>query len=159
MLWDGTLVSIVDYVPNSTLENFSFETHSRHNEDDPPSNRRVQCTSSISVSEVTFKEEPWHNNHITRKTVKLQKPICLNEWYRVADVVSKKFDQIVHQKYVDYGNDGSFELVAEVKYKSDVSDEGLKLPNLYNRWRVNGKMPKGIRLKNLHYYFESQFLE
>lgn len=152
---DGTLVAITRYIPNNTLENWSGEFFSRHNEEPPNSNKRGGCGCSVYLNSVKFKFEIYHNVHKTIKEFQLAKPLKNGEFVTTADVICKKGTKIIHKKYIDYQEDGSFESVGEVEY--DIESLVSGPPSLYNRFRVNGSMPSGVVVDYIKYYFAENF--
>jgi hypothetical protein len=54
-VWEDT------YIHNSSLENFSKQFFSNHNEDDPPENRHGGPTFAFYNDKIKFEYEYWHN--------------------------------------------------------------------------------------------------
>lgn len=158
----GTTVSIIRFVPNQSVENWSYETFSRHNAGGAEENRKGLIGIVIHKGEIEFKEELYHKKYVSHGTQKLKKPLEFGKPVTVAMLVSIDEDLQCHAAvYFDRENDGSFDLEMSTKFKIGISKAAMDLPALYARWRTNNEsgMPKNAEIQELRYgYFENKYL-
>lgn len=142
--WDIT------YVNSSTLDNFSLQFFSRHNEPDPTNNRYGGPTFAIHDGSIEFDEEFWHNerDQALSDSKTLAQQLLNDKTYSIRVIGEKIVASSTDVRFnfninIDYGT--GFVNVWNKSFKTNHPDAALK-EALYWRMRTNGSAPKDVKI-------------
>lgn len=146
-------LEIQKFYPNASLDNLSLRLRSRHQEDDPPSNRFGGYNMALSHNSVSAQRENYHNDHTNLSPSSISLPNALvngTEYgirYSVRDTTDGKVELKLELKGGAYGT--SYVEVAKSYDNNPLSymlDKQLYLNNRSYFWiRTNGDSPEDVR--------------
>jgi hypothetical protein len=142
----GTICLLQTFIWDASLDNFSLETFSRHNEPLPIANKTGGFQNAIHADTVGGKYESYHKSYhdLGDKTYPGGRKIKDGDEVRFALVASKDGINYEESMFIDWGHDGKYEKVFNAKYTEKENPAGAAKQPLYWRWRVNGIAPKDI---------------
>lgn len=142
----GTICLLQTFIWNDSLENFSLETFSRHNEPLPKSNKTGGFQNALHADTVGGKYESYHKSYhdLGDKTYPNGKKFKNGDIVKFALLASKKGINYEETMFIDFSLKDKYEKVFNAKYIEKENPDGAKPQPLYWRWRVNGTAPKDV---------------
>lgn len=140
----------ISYIPNSTLDNLSFQFFSRHNEGDPEVNRYGGPTLAFSGNSCEFAEEHWHNERNGSDDFSLEDTLRNGNPYTIRiigeKIVTSGQVTLKLTPSIDFGNGLKEQFTVT---HATPEDEAAIKDALYWRVRTNGTAPRNVQLFNM----------
>ncbi len=142
----GTICLLQTFIWDNSLENFSLETFSRHNERLPKSNKTGGFQNALHADTVGGKYESYHKSYhdLGDKTYPKGRKFKHGDVVKFALLAFKNGINYEETMFIDFDLNGKYEKVFNAKYIEKENPDGAKPQPLYWRWRVNGTAPKEI---------------
>lgn len=138
---------------NAGVDNLSLKLRSRHQMGGDGANRFGGFGCAISLTDIDFKTEPYHNVHENSISKDLAEKLSLNTWYKMRYSCVNAVDNksVLFKAELDYGSGYKTVLVGSHKSpKAYYMDKSL-YENHSEAWiRMNNESPGRIGLRNVN---------
>jgi hypothetical protein len=143
----GTIVLLQTFIFDQSLDNFSIEFFSRHNEPLPIANKTGGLQNHLKNTQVGGKYESYHASYhdLGEKTYPDGKSIKDGDEVRFALLATKDGINYEETLFIDWDHNGNYTKVYNAKYIEKENPAGAAKQPLYWRWRVNGTAPTKIK--------------
>jgi hypothetical protein len=150
---DGKVKFKCVLVWNKSLDNFSIELFSRHDEGGAPENRRGGVTYVFHANSVESKEEYYHAVYAKGQSKPLKTKLVVGQSYLIEVVAERKIASDGKSAETDLEGFINGQSAGKFTQKVTLKQEpGLAKPSKYFRWRLNGTAPKDVRVSEMEFY-------
>jgi hypothetical protein len=143
---NGLTCLLQTFIFDESLENFSLEVDSRHNEGGAIANRTGGFQNALHRKTVGGKYESYHKSYhdLGDKTYPNGREIKSGDTVSFALLTFHDGINYEETMFIDWDHNGNYQKVFNAKYIEKENPEGALKEPLYWRWRVNGTAPKDI---------------
>lgn len=138
---------------NSGVDNLSLKLRSRHQMGGDGPHRFGGFGCAISLTDIDFKTEPYHNTHENSISKDLAEKLSLNTWYKMRYTCTNAVDNksVLFKAELDYGSGFKTVLVGAHKSpKAYYMDKSLYESHSEAWIRMNNEQPGIIGLRNVN---------
>jgi hypothetical protein len=150
---NGLTCLLQTFIFAESLENFSLEVDSRHNEGGAIENRTGGFQNALHRKTVGGKYESYHKSYhdLGDKTYPGGREIKTGDTVSFALLTFHDGINYEETMFIDWDHNGKYEKVFNAKYIEKENPAGALKEPLYWRWRVNGTAPKDIETWNVKF--------